>query len=52
MRFAALAQILVLFGFAFIVLVRVGLIFSAFSAVGRVGIWLVMVFLCWGQSLT
>lgn len=47
-RVAALAQIVVMLGFALIVLVRAGIILSAWDAVGRIGIWFVVGFFVLG----
>jgi hypothetical protein len=48
-RVAALAQMLVMFMFAFIVLVRAGLIFGELYAVSRVAIWFVAGFFVLGS---
>jgi hypothetical protein len=49
LRGAALAQILVLCGFVFIVLLRAGLILGEFYVVGRIGIWFVVGFFVLGS---
>jgi hypothetical protein len=48
-RVAALAQILVMVLFAFIVLVRVGLIFGELYTISRVAIWFVVGFFVLGS---
>jgi hypothetical protein len=48
-RVAALAQILVMVLFAFIVLVRAGLIFGELYAISRVAIWFVVGFFVLGS---
>ena len=51
MRIVALAQIVVLFLFAVIVLVRAGMAFGGYYAIGRVGIWFVVGFFVLGSLL-
>jgi hypothetical protein len=51
MRIAALVQILIVFAFAFIVLVASGLAFSQFLNQGKIAIWLVVAFFVFGSIL-
>ncbi len=49
LRVAALGQVLIMFLFAFIVLVRAGLVSDALYAVSRVAIWFVVSFFVLGS---
>jgi hypothetical protein len=49
LRIAALVQILVLFLFAFIVLIRSDMILPNLQVVGRIGIWFVVAFFVLGS---
>lgn len=49
LRVAALGQVLIMFLFAFIVLVRAGLVFDGLYAIARVAIWFVVGFFVLGS---
>ena len=51
MRIAALVQIIIIFVFAFIVIIRSGLAFSQFYSIGKIAIWFVVVFFVLGSIL-
>jgi hypothetical protein len=51
MRFAALIQIIILLGMAFIVLIKSGWAFRQLYSVGRIGIWFVAAFFVFGSIL-
>jgi hypothetical protein len=50
MRAAALVQILILFVFAFLVVVRAGLAFEQYYPIARIGIWFVVAFFVLGYD--
>ncbi|MFZ5986341.1 MAG: hypothetical protein ACOYWZ_04335 [Bacillota bacterium] len=49
MRVAALIQILILLGFAFIVMAKAGIAFEQYYSFGRIGIWFVVAFFIFGS---
>jgi hypothetical protein len=51
MRIAALIQIIILLGMAFIVLINSGWAFSQLYSIGRIGIWFVAAFFVLGSIL-
>jgi hypothetical protein len=51
MRAAALAQILILFIFAFFVIAKAGIAFEQFYSIARIGIWFVVAFFALGSVL-
>jgi hypothetical protein len=51
MRIAALIQIIILLGMAFIVLIKSGWALSHFYSIGRIGIWFVAAFFVLGSIL-
>jgi hypothetical protein len=51
MRAAALVQILILFVFAFLVVVRAGIAFEQYYPIARIGIWFVVAFFVLGSIL-
>lgn len=51
LRVAALVQILILFVFAFLVVVRAGIAFEQFYPIARIGIWFVVAFFVLGSIL-
>ena len=51
MRIAALIQIIILLGMAFIVLIKSGWAFSQLYSIGRIGIWFVAAFFVVGSIL-
>jgi len=51
MRTAALIQMIIIFVFAFIVLIKSGLVFSQFYSIGKIAIWFVVAFFVLGSIL-
>lgn len=51
MRIAALAQIIILLFFVFIVMTKAGMAFEQYYSIGRIGIWFIVLFFVFGSIM-